>query len=168
MSFEELPNELKCVISDFAWECKWKDVQKDLNTCDEIKSLKISSVFLRQQMWSLKYKRYIPNPLTTFEPICNYTGEWFDFIDWCSVQEMLWRLDFRRKIVRIVQTRDGWRKILMKNWRNIKVLDEFYKFLLYTQVNCFKPSCKPVRFNCLQSYMSPYMCARWWLQGEIN
>ena len=164
MSFEDLPSVLKSVISGFAWDCNWEMVEKDMNMCKEIECMDISAVFVRDVMWSQKYKTYLPSPLKEFEPICNYTGSWADFFDWHAVQEMLWRLDFRRKFVRIINSREKWRRILSHDWRNIVCLDEFYRFLLYTRVPCFKPLWKPLGFSCMQSYRSPFLSARWWLE----
>ena len=93
MGFEELPLDLKNIISDFAYECKWETVEENLVMCETVKQMHISSVFTREIMWSIKYREYIPCPFRCFEPIQNYSGTWADYIDWCAVTELLWRLE---------------------------------------------------------------------------
>ena len=161
--FHELPTDLKNVVCDFAYCTPWDLVRKDLEMCAELQEMDISPVFTRKGMWSTFYKEYLPSPLVKFEPIRHF-GEWRDYIDWNAVQEFLWRLDFRRRFVRTISTRDGWRARLKKNWRDIKIFDDFFRFLLYTRVPCFKPIWKPVGFHAIKSYRSPMYSADWWLQ----
>jgi len=168
MDFEDIPNDLKNIVSSFAYDCKWVIVEEDLLLCEEVQNMKISSVFTRHKMWSTKYQAYIPNPLQEFEPIRNFTGSWSDYFDWHAVQELLWRLDFRRKFVRLVNSRSDWRMLFKRNWRNIEVFDHFYRFLLYTRVPCFKPLWKPCGFDALTSFRSPYVSARWWVEGTMG
>ena len=167
MDFDDLPKDLKNIISGFAYECKWETVEFDLEMCKIVKSMDVSAVFLRRDMWSLKYKRFLPNPLQSFEPIANFTGAWSDFVDWHSVQELLWRLDFRRKFVKVVASRMQWREKFNQDWKNIVLFDGFYRYLLSSRVPCFKPIWKPVGFSCLQSYRSPHISARWFLRMEM-
>ena len=163
MGFDDLPNDLKNIVSSFAYDCKWETVVKDLKTCEEVQKMQISGVFTREIMWSFKYNEFIPNPLWTFEPIQNFTHTWSDYIDWHAVHEFLWRLDFRRKFVKMVHSRTGWRLMFKESWRNIEKFDSFYRFLLYTRVPCFKPIWLPTGFNCLKSYRSPFLSGRWWV-----
>ena len=163
MGFEGLPLDLKNIISDFAYECKWETVEENLVMCETVKQMHISSVFTREIMWSSKYREYIPCPFRCFEPIQNYSGTWADYIDWCAVTELLWRLDFRRRYVRLMFTRAEWRALFKGDWRNISGFDDFYRFLLYTRVPCFKPLWKPLSFNGLKSFRSPYNPKWWWL-----
>jgi hypothetical protein len=167
MGFDGLPKDLKNVIADFTWQCKWEMAEKDMNTCEEITRMQISPVFHRHVMWSNRYHSYIPNPLKKFEPIRNFTNNWSDFVDWHAVQDMLWRLDFRRKFVKLVHTRDEWRRMFAADWRSIEKFDCFYRFLLYTRVPCFKPIWKPCGFQGLKTFRSPYTSAQWWLSGAF-
>jgi len=168
MGFEDLPLDLKNAISAFAYDCKWKIVEKDLETCETLQKMEISSVFTREVMWSVKYSEYRSSPLVEFEPIQNYTGCWADYIDWHSVQEFLWRLDFRRRFVKLVYTRGEWRLLFKEDWQNILLLDAFYRFLLYTRVPCFKPLWLECGFNCMKSWRSPFRSAQWWLEDGFG
>ena len=165
MELFDFPIDLKNVISAYAYDCKWKMVEKDIRTCEEVQNMQLSGVFTRNMMWSHKYCEYIPNPLCCFEPIQNFTGTWADFVDWHSVQELLWRLDFRRRFVKLVNTREQWRQLFKKSWKNIASFDAFYCFLLYTRVECFKPLWKTTGFAALTSYRSPFVSARWWFES---
>jgi len=161
MGFEELPKDLKNIVSAFAYDCRWEIVEKDMEMCELVREMELSGVFTRHLMWSDKYKDFIVNPLHEFEPIQNYTGQWADYIDWHAVQELLWRLDFRRKFVKLVRSREEWRDLFKGDWRSILFFDNFYRFLLYTRVPCLKPLWKPCGFSCLQSYRSSFRAARW-------
>ena len=165
MGFDDLPKDLKNIVSQFAYQCSWETMEKDMQTCKEIKEMEISDVFTRRMMWSHRFNRYMPNPLLEFQPICNFTGAWGDYFDWHSVQSFLWRLDFRKRFVRmLVKTREDWRLSFKRNWRNIQLFDDFFHFLLYTRVSCFKPLWEKVGFQDIQSVRSPYISANWWLQ----
>ena len=167
MELFDFPIDLKNVISAYAYDCKWKMVEKDIRTCEEVQNMQLSGVFTRNMMWSHKYCEYIPNPLCCFEPIQNFTGTWADFVDWHSVQELLWRLDFRRRFVKLVNTREQWRQLFKKSWKNIASFDAFYCFLLYTRVECFKPLWKTTGFTALASFRSPFVSARWWIETGL-
>ena len=166
MTFDRLPKVLKNVVCEFAFECKWETIVNDLEICELLQRMDLSSVFVRQMMWSKKYRKYQPNPMIEFEPMCNYAGRWEDVIDWHSVEELLWRLDFRRKFVFRVANRREWRTKFKEDWRNIILFDGFYRFLLCTRVPCFKPQWKPVGFDGIKTYRSPYICGRWYVELE--
>lgn len=167
MGFSELPEDLKNIVSSFAFECKWKIVENDLEMCEVVQNMDLSKVFTREAMWSSRYNMYMPNPLLEFEPISNFTGSWADYVDWHAVHEFMWRLDFRRKYVKLVHSRAEWRYLFKTNWRNVEHFDNFYRFLLYTRIPCFKPRWKPAGFSCLQSYRSPFISARWWVEELV-
>ena len=163
MGFDKLPKDLKNFVSDFPYGCKWEIVEKDFETLHDLNQMKLSDVFLRDVMWSQLYKEFVPPPWVKFEPIRNFTGAWYDCIDWHVVQEVLWRLDFRLRFVKMMNTRQEWRRAFKRDWRSIQSFDCFYRFLLYTRVRCFKPIWKPIGFSCLVTYRSPFWSARWFL-----
>ena len=165
MSFSALPKDLKNIVTDFAYEASWENVEENLEMCENIKNMNLSPVLVRLTMWSFKHQAYLPSPLLEFEPICNFTGRWADYIDWSAVQEILFRLDYRRKWVNFVHSRDEWRKMFERDWRNIEQFDSFFRFLMYTNVDCLKPLWKKCGFDCLKSYGYPYVSGRWWLSG---
>ena len=162
MSFDQLPKVLKNVVCEFAFGCKWEETVSSLKMCETIASYDISPVFLRLQMWSWTYGTFMPNPLYCFEPIRRFTGRWSDMIDWHAVNELLFRLDYRKSIVRIAGCRKDWYKKFTTNWLNIRLFDSFYRILLHSGFNCFKPTYMLQRANCLGT--GPMLSARWLLE----
>jgi len=163
MSFEKCPLDLKNLISQFCFGQKWVETEKDLKMCAKIKHLGISPVFLRLQMWSKAYREFLPNILLFFEPIQNFTGSWQDLVDWHVVNELLWRMDFRRKACRLGGSRREWFRRFRENWLNIRLFDEFYRALLNGGSLHFKPTYANQRLQQLSSGSSPYYSARWLL-----
>ena len=156
MGFYELPKDLKNIVCQFAYNTNYDAVENDLQTIEKIQGWKLSKIFLRHNVYSSHYMNTIPNPLVQFEPICNFSGRWRDVIDWGVVDEMLWRLDFRRKFVKTIRTRCQWRQMLNTNWEKIQLFDNFYIFLLVTNVPCFKPCWENVGFNQIKRFRGPF------------
>ena len=94
MVFCELPTDLKNVICSFAYDTKWETVKENLDMCEKVAKMNLHDVLTNKKMWSFKYRAYIYNPLIVFEPIENYNSNWREYIDWCAVNEILFRLDF--------------------------------------------------------------------------
>ena len=115
MSFPKLPKVLKNVVSEFAFDCGWAETNRNLQMCEKIAAYHISPVFLRPKMWSWKFRTFLPSPLDVFLPIRQYTGRWSDMIDWHAVNELLYRLDYRRKLVKMGGTRHEWFEMFKKN-----------------------------------------------------
>ena len=170
MRFSNLPKDVKNIVCGFAYDQNWEKTASSLRICLETKKLHISPVFLRLQMWSWPHGAFLPSPLEVFEPINRYTNRWSDMIDWHAVNELMFRLDFRRKFGKVGGTRDQWFCKFRLNWTSIHLFDAFYQVLLYTQVPCFKPLYLPQGFNCLSSWHSPFQSARWILEegGHFN
>ena len=157
MTFSELPKDLKNLICDFAYECSWQRAQKDIETCIEINKMEIHSQFMLDHVYSMRYDRILTTPLLKFEPIVNYMGRWRDLFDWRAVHELLWRLDFRRKYVKFVYSRVQWHEMFRVDWKHIALFDEFFRVLIYTRVDCFKPIWKACALECLkQTGMHPF------------
>ena len=164
MSFEKLPFELKNLVSDFAFKCKWSSTKKSLEMCEKIKELSISPLFLRLNMWSWSYGEFLPSPLHIFEPIERFTGRWGDLVDWHCVNELLFRLDYRRRIVRAGGTRHEWFGRFRKNWLNIQLFDTFYRLVITSGLPCYKPIYETLRAQQLSCWNSPFTSARWLLE----
>jgi len=162
MRFSNLPKDVKNIVCGFAYDQNWEKTASSLRICLETKKLHISPVFLRLQMWSWTYLAFIPSPLYVFEPIHNFTGRWADMVDWHAVNELLFRLDYRKSIVRIAGCRKDWYKKFTTNWLNIRLFDSFYRILLHSGFNCFKPTYMHQGANCLGT--GPMLSARWLLE----
>ena len=161
MSFRQLPKELKSIVSEFCYKCSWEDTEKSLAICEKINEMNISPLFLRLQMWSWSYLQFLPNPLYVFRPISRLTGRWSDIIDWHAVNELLFRLDYRRKVVRIAGTRHEWFQKFRRNWMNTYLFDSFYRIIVASGMPCFKPLYHRQRVEQLTSWDSPFYSARW-------
>ena len=163
MSFVQLPKVLKNVVCEFAFVCNWCETEKSLQMCETIASLDISPVFLRVKMWSWSYAMFVPSILYVFEPICRFTGRWGDIIDWHAVNELLYRLDYRRRLVRVGGTRHQWFERFKENWLNVCLFDSFYRLMMNSSIQCFKPTFEQERFAMLSGMNSPFWSARWLL-----
>ena len=164
MSFPKLPKVLKNVVTEFAFDCGWAETNRNLQMCEKIALCHISPVFLRPKMWSWKFREFLPSPLVVFRPIRQLTGRWSDMIDWHAVNELLYRLDYRRKLVKLGGTRNEWFDMFKKNWLNVRVFDAFYRIMLQAPFACFKPTFERQRFNQLSTMNSPFWSARWLLE----
>ena len=164
MRFENCPEVLKDLITEFAYGTKWKLTSENLETCLTVRKLDISPMFLRQSMWSWEFCTFLPNPCRVFMPIKVYTGRWSDMIDWHAVNELLFRLDFRRNTVSVGGTRQKWFEKFRENWLSIKLFDYFVTFLLSTNAKCFKPTYAVQRADGLSGTNSPFTSARWLLE----
>ena len=156
MGFYEPPKDLKNIVCRFAYNTSYETVENDLQMVTKIKDWNLTKIFLRQNVWSNHHIGMVPSPLVVFEPICNLCNRWNDLIDWGVVDEVLWRLDFRRKFVKCMKTRTQWRVQLSKNWESIQLFDNFYIFLLITNVPCFKPCWENVGFNQMKRFHGPF------------
>ena len=165
MSFKQLPTELKNLVSDFCYKTHWAETTKSLDMCHQIKNLGISPVFLRLQMWSWAALQYLPSPLFVFRPINRFTGQWSDIVDWHAVNELLFRLDYRRRVVNIAGTRHEWFSKFRENWLNIRLFDSFYRIVVRSGMPCFKPLYERQRVDQLSSWNSPFTSARWLLNN---
>ena len=85
-------------------------------------------------------------------------------IDWHAVNELLYRLDYRRKLVKLGGTRTEWFDMFKKNWMNVRVFDAFYRIMLHAPFACFKPTFERQRCNQLSTMNSPFWSARWLLE----
>ena len=149
MSYESLPKDLKNMIADFGWNIAAKQLHNNLQTCTEINSWKLHIVFQKQKVYCRRSRMYVPNPVQIFRPISWFGNSWRVLFDWCVVDEFLHRLDFRKRVVRSTGSRRKWRSRI-SNWRNLLLLDTFFKILLRLPQDPFKPTYKAERFNGLK------------------
>ena len=146
MSYDSLPNDLKNLIADFSWQITAQVMHTDLQLCTEIKDMHLHVLFLRKNVWCRRSRRYVPSPLDVFRPISWFNNGWRSLFDWLVVTEFLHRLDFRKRVVRSTGTRAQWIK-RVSNWRNLLLLDTFFKILLTVPQDPFKPTYKDERFS---------------------
>ena len=151
MSFKSLPKDLQNVIVGFSWGITAKQLYNNLSTCAKIVNWDLHPVFIRNRVWCSHTHDYVENPLSVFRPIAWFGNNWKAVFDWCIVSEILHRLDFRKRMVRRVGTRDRWLARL-KNWRTIRVLNSFFAMMMHLNRSPFKPTYQSQRFN----HMKPF------------
>ena len=169
MSFGELPIDLKNLVSGFAYDTGWRKTKTDLAMCVEINAAHISPLFLRAHLWSWTYRSFLPSPLMVFEPLNQLTGRWSDLVDWNVVNELMFRLDYRRALVRMGGTRSQWFAKFKENWMQICLFDAFYRLLLHSTERIYKPTYTTLRAGQLTAGLnSPIYSARWVLEDWDN
>ena len=146
MGFRTLPKDLQNLISDFGWEITTKQLDKSLQTCLEIKSWKLHPHVLRRKVWCSRFRDYVESPLVIFRPISWFRNCWKTLFDWCTVTEILHRLDFRKRAVKRTGTRSQWVNRL-RNWRRIRWLSSFFSMMMDLETDPFKPTFKTERFD---------------------
>ena len=146
MSYETLPKDLQNLIPGFAWAITAKQMHNNLQTCTEIKDWHLHLVFLKQNVWCRRSRMYRPSPLRVFRPISWFGNSWKNIFDWSVTEEFLHRLDFRKRVVKRTGTREQWTD-LISNWRNLVLLDSFFKILMKIPQDPFKPTYKTERFS---------------------
>ena len=144
MSFFRLPLDLQNLITAFSWEITSKRLLNNLKTCTEIKNWKLHPMFLKLQVWCVRRRRYVANPLRVFRPIL-WFGNRRCIFNWTCVQEVMFRLDFRKNGVREMGTREQWISRL-RNWRNILYFDGYFTLMAMLQ-SPFKPTYRTQRFQ---------------------
>ena len=60
--------------------------------------------------------------------------------DWMMVDEVLFRLDFRKKVVKYLGTREHWHGLVMKDWKKFFNFSEFYKGVMKSVPIPWKPT----------------------------
>ena len=146
MSYELLPNDLKNLVAEMCWDITARQLQNNLQTCTEICDWKLHTVFLKQKVYCRRTRRYMDSPLRVFRPISWFGNSWRTLFDWNVVNEFLHRLDFRKRVVKKMGSRMEW-VLLISNWRNLLLLDTFFKILLHVSEDPFKPTYRAERFS---------------------
>ena len=139
MTFKSLPTDLQDVIVDFCWEITHAELQEELKTIELIKSWIVDPLFLQKKLTPIRGWRSQPTPLRVFEPI-NVFGGWHRLFDWMMVDEVLFRLDFRKKVVNYLGTREHWHGLVTKDWMNFFNFSEFYKGVMKSVPIPWKPT----------------------------
>lgn len=144
-TFHSIPTDLQNLIVEFCWSITAQRFLSNLKTCTEIKNWKLHPMFLKLNVWCVHKRRYVANPLRVFRPIMWFGNIWRYVFNWECVEEVLYRLDFRKNGVREMGTREQWSKRL-RNWRNILYFDGFFT-LMALLPNPFKPTFRTQRFE---------------------
>ena len=139
MTFKGLPTDLQDLIVGFCWEITHAELQEELKSIELIKSWIVDPLFLQKKLTPIRGWRKQPTPLCVFEPI-NVFGGWHRLFDWMMVDEVLFRLDFRLKVVNYLGTRDHWEDLVLKDWMKFFNFSEFYKGVMKSKTIPWKPT----------------------------
>ena len=139
MTFCSLPTELQDVIVGFCWKITFAELLEELETLELIKSWNIDPLFVHRALTKLLGWRSQVTPLQVFEPICDFGG-WCRLFDWPMVEEVLFRMDFRKRMVNCRGSRDHWHHLVITDWKEIYCFSEFYKDLLVSHGVPWKPT----------------------------
>ena len=140
VKLSELPNDLRKLVLDFAFNVPEAELAEDINTLVVINSWGLPFWFLERAVWSWKMKRYVQTPLKTYTPIRLFGNNYQELFNVDVVWSFLEGLDFRIKKVRSYGSRTVW-KTRICNWRAFDALGSFYKMLLRVKGRVLKKAC---------------------------
>ena len=139
MTFVSLPTVLQDLIVAFCWEITHSELLEELKTVELVKSWDIDVLFLQRRLTRRRHWSSQPTPLCVFEPISNFGG-WNRLFDWMMVEEVLERLDFRRKAVNYLGSREHWQAMVQEEWMEIHNFSQWYKEMMKNRVIPWKPT----------------------------
>ena len=139
MTFASLPTVLQDLIVGFCWEITLSELHEDLKTVELVKSWDIDLLFLQRRLTRVHHWRSQPTPLRVFAPICEFGG-WDRLFDWTMVDEVLFRLDFRKRVVNYLGSREHWRTMVNECWMEIFNFSQFYKEVMQNKQVPWKPT----------------------------
>ena len=123
--FNCLPVVLQDLIVDFAFKLKKDELERDIDLLLTIKMWDLHPRYLRQTVFLSIYQRFKKTPLRVY-----FALEKLDHIDslfnFFVVEELLERLDWRRKPVRRMGSRKTWLKNL-ENFHFVPIFSQFYE-----------------------------------------
>ena len=139
MTFEGLPTDLQDVIVGFCWGITHAELQEELKMIELIKSWIVNPLFLQRKLTPIRGWRSQPTPLHVFEPI-HVFGGWNRLFDWLMVSEVLFRMDFRLKLVNHLGTRSHWEDLMSSHWMEMENFSEFYNEIMKSRTIPWKPT----------------------------
>ena len=126
MTFGCIPTELQDLVVGFCWEITHAELQEELKTIELIKSWNIDPLFVERKMYRRREWYKSLTPLRVYEPIEHFGG-WDRLFDWFMVDEVLFRLDFRKKAVNYLGSREHWRESVTTDWKEVFRFNDFYR-----------------------------------------
>jgi len=134
--FGDLPLVLQDICTDFAWRIPFKVVIENIDQLLRIKSFKLPPLFYQRCLFHRSYCCHISNPLFIYVPYFSY-HELFNVF---RIKELLYNLDFRKRIVKRAGSRWFWMNSFEHHYVNILEFGMFYKILLATGQNIWTPT----------------------------
>ena len=151
MDFTALPDVLQDIVCVFAYGITKKEVESDLDTIREIKSWKLPSMFIENFVFDHNFGCYVVTPLDRYYPLAQLSS-YKQMFDHYRIEQVVERLDFRKKQVKVWGNRWQWMKFL-KDWTFYGLFAEFYRNMLKSGRQVVKPMYKhkqyPLKPNTL-------------------
>ena len=136
MSFPDLPVVLQDLVIDFAWKMHADVVRKNVDDILVIKNFNLPGLFLRGFLFDPRICKHVTSPLLVYTPFWEFKKLFNTF----RIQELLYSLDFRKRIVRVAGTRYDWMNSFEEHYVNILQFGMFYKMLLASNKNIWTPT----------------------------
>ena len=138
--FTELPPELLNIVVLFAYGVPLEAVKHSLTLYSEIKNMSLPFFFYRDIVWDWDSRKFLKNPMVSFEPIEAFGGIVGHLFDEDAMYCFLLGLDFRRRIVRMFGTRERWLHRLSTNWCAVEPFAAYYRMVMRSSDNLLKKS----------------------------
>ena len=129
--FQDLPSVLQDLCVGFAWKTTYKVVKENIGELLMIKSFNLPPLFYRTYLFSTEHCRHIYNPMDVYVPFWCY----IEMFDICRLKELLYILDFRKRIVKRAGSRFYWMEAFDDHYLNILQFGMYYKLLLASNQN---------------------------------
>ena len=125
MCFSDLPDDLQDIVVGFCFEIRTKELKRDLETIFEIKSWKLPPRLLPNLVFCTETCGYVPHPLTMYRPMSHFRNK-LRLFDMFRVMDVLHRLDFRKRSVRVMGSRWDWMEKLQE-WEFVGLFSLFIR-----------------------------------------
>ena len=146
MDLSILPTDIVSIVCEFAYHVPLSVVKLSLKRILEIKRMKLPRWMLQQVLFSYHYNTALPSPLRCFEPMMVF-GDYNRLFNTSSIMNLLYMLDFRRKTVSTLGSRQMWMKRMGRmaqyNYRYIQVFALFFRYLFRLPTKVMKPGTSP-------------------------
>ena len=146
MDLSILPTDIVSIVCEFAYHVPLSVVKTSLKRIIEIKKMKLPSWMVHRVLFSYHYNVALPSPLRSFEPMMIF-GNYNRVFNTTSILNLLYMLDFRRKTVSALGSRQMWMKRLGRmaqiNYRYIQIFALFFRYLFRLPTKVMKPGTSP-------------------------
>ena len=146
MDLRILPTDLVSIVCEFAYHVPLSVVKPSLERILEIKRMKLPKWMVSAVLFSYHYNTSLPSPLRSFEPVMIF-GNYNRLFNTTAIIKLLWMLDFRRKSVSILGSRQTWFRRIGKmnqyDYRYIQVFALFFRYLFRLPTKVMRPAILP-------------------------
>ena len=137
-NFTELPPVLQNIVALFAYGVPLKAVKRSLRLYSDIENMSLPFFFYRNNVWDWETRKFLLNPMVSFEPIEAFGGIVGNLFDEDAMYCFLLGLDFRKRIVRMFGTRERWLHRLSTNWCAVEPFAAYYRMIMRSSENVMK------------------------------